>query len=728
MNIKLTRQLDVADCGAACLQMIAGYYGKQINLISIKEKIYVSKCGVSLLNVARGAEAIGLRTTKVKLSLSYLKKSKPLPCIIHINDEHFVVLYRIKINRFNHKVYYYIADPAYGKIKMNEEEFTSSWLVDKLGVALLLTPNQEELLKNDTAVDRLPQSSFKTLLKYFVSLKKYILQIAIGLLGTSLISFVLPFLTQVIVDEGIANKNVGFIFLILLAQIVLLFGQLIINFIRNWLLLHINVRISINIISDFLSKLMRIPIKFFDAKSQGDIIQRISDHSVIERFLTDGLLNSIFSIFNILIFSVILGIYGIDYLSIFWIGSAVSLFWIWIFNKKRKKVNYIRFQRSRESQDSMFEILNGMSEIKLNNNDLQRRWEWEKTQARLFKLNLLNLKLEQIQNISNTTLNQLKNTIIIFLAANAVINGNMSIGMMMSISYIIGALNSPVEQLSAFIQSMQDAKLSMERLTELQYVEDEYSLSNKTAKFIDNKINIEFKNMSFSYDGNILKPILNSLNMIIEEGKTVAFVGASGCGKTTLIKLLLGYYPPLSGEILINGKSIQEISLREWREKIGCVMQDGYIFSDSLLNNIIMKNQIDYERLNYALQISNCEEFVSNLPFGINTKIGPSGMNLSAGQKQRILIARAVYKNPDIIIFDEATSALDAKNESDISSKLQSFFSKRTAIIIAHRLSTIKNADIIYVLDKGRIVEAGKHNELITLKGHYFNLVQNQLV
>lgn len=728
MNIKLIRQLDVADCGAACLQMIAGYYGKQINLISIKEKIYVSKCGVSLLNVARGAEAIGFRTTKVKLSLSFLNKSKPLPCIIHINDEHFVVLYKIKINRFNHKAYYYIADPAYGKIKMSKEEFTSSWLVDKMGVALLLTPNQEELLKNDTTVDRTHQSSFKTLLNYFISFKKYIFQIAIGLLGASLISFVLPFLTQVIVDEGIANKNVGFIFLILLAQIVLLFGQLIINFIRNWLLLHINVRISINIISDFLSKLMRIPIKFFDAKSQGDIIQRISDHSVIERFLTDGLLNSIFSIFNILIFSVILGIYGIDYLSIFWIGSALSLFWIWIFNKKRKKVNYIRFQRSRESQDSMFEILNGMSEIKLNNNDLQRRWEWEKTQARLFKLNLLNLKLEQIQNISNTTLNQLKNTIIIFLAANAVINGNMSIGMMMSISYIIGALNSPVEQLSAFIQSMQDAKLSMERLTELQYVDDEYSTSNNSARLIDNKINIEFKNMTFSYDGNLLKPILNSLNMIIEEGKTVAFVGASGCGKTTLIKLLLGYYPPLSGEILINGKSIKEISLREWREKIGCVMQDGYIFSDSLLNNIIMKNQVDYERLNYALQISNCEEFVSNLPFGINTKIGPSGMNLSAGQKQRILIARAVYKNPDIIIFDEATSALDAKNESDISSKLQSFFSKRTAIIIAHRLSTVKNADIIYVLDKGRIVEAGKHNELIALKGHYFNLVQNQLV
>lgn len=728
MNIKLIRQLDVADCGAACLQMIAGYYGKQINLISIKEKIYVSKCGVSLLNVARGAEAIGFRTTKVKLSLSFLNKSKPLPCIIHINDEHFVVLYKIKINRFNHKAYYYIADPAYGKIKMSKEEFTSSWLVEKMGVALLLTPNQEELLKNDTTVDRTHLSSFKTLLNYFISFKKYIFQIAIGLLGASLISFVLPFLTQVIVDEGIANKNVGFIFLILLAQIVLLFGQLIINFIRNWLLLHINVRISINIISDFLSKLMRIPIKFFDAKSQGDIIQRISDHSVIERFLTDGLLNSIFSIFNILIFSVILGIYGIDYLSIFWTGSALSLFWIWIFNKKRKKVNYIRFQRSRESQDSMFEILNGMSEIKLNNNDLQRRWEWEKTQARLFKLNLLNLKLEQIQNISNTTLNQLKNTIIIFLAANAVINGNMSIGMMMSISYIIGALNSPVEQLSAFIQSMQDAKLSMERLTELQYVDDEYSTSNNSARLIDNKINIEFKNMSFSYDGNLQKTILNSLNMIIEEGKTVAFVGASGCGKTTLIKLLLGYYPPLSGEILINGKSIKEISLREWREKIGCVMQDGYIFSDSLLNNIIMKNQVDYERLNYALQISNCEEFVSNLPFGINTKIGPSGMNLSAGQKQRILIARAVYKNPDIIIFDEATSALDAKNESDISSKLQSFFSKRTAIIIAHRLSTVKNADIIYVLDKGRIVEAGKHNELIALKGHYFNLVQNQLV
>lgn len=725
MKIKLKRQLDVADCGAACLQMIAGYYGRKISLISIKDKIFVSRYGVSLLNVARGAESLGFHAINAKLSLDYLKKNKPFPCILHINDEHFVILHSITKKIFSKIYYYHLADPAYGLTKLDEGEFSRSWLVGGTGVAMILTPKEGKSIIVSESNE--PKYS-KALFKYFYSFKKYFFQLIVGLLGASLISFILPFLAQLIVDEGIASENIALIGVILVAQVILLFGQLVINFIRSWLLMHINVRISINIISDFLSKLMRIPIKFFDAKSQGDIIQRIYDHSVVEKFLTNGMLNTLFSILNIIVFSVILGIYGFTYLLLFWMGSLGSIMWIWAFNKKRKQINYIRFQRNRENQDSMFEILNGMTEIKLNNNDLQRRWEWEKTQARLFKLNLSNLKLEQIQNFGNFFINQLKNVIILFFAAKAVVDTSITIGMMMSISYIVGALNSPLEQLSGFIQSLQDAKLSMGRLMELQTVKDEYDSDTLIKDVnIDSKTDIVLENVTFSYEGSSTKLILDKLDFTIEGGKTTAIVGPSGCGKTTLIKLLLNYYQPLSGSILVNEVEVKNLPLREWRDKIGCVLQDGYIFTDTVLNNIIMKNEVDNEWLQYALKISNCEDFVYNLPFGINTKIGSSGLNLSAGQKQRILIARAVYKNPEIIIFDEATSALDTKNEAEISNKLQLFFKKRTAIIIAHRLSTVKNADIIYVINNGKVIEAGNHSTLVKRKGYYYSLIQNQL-
>lgn len=727
MSIKLTRQLDVADCGAACLKMLAEYYGRHISLMSIKDHIYVSKYGVSLYSIARGAETLGFKTISLKLSLDYLKDNRPLPCIIHVNNEHFVVLYKIKKSLLSGKVSYFIADPAYGKVKLSEDEFMESWLNDKYGVALIINPKDDGPLKKD-CFDNGELNSLRTMLGYFKPFKKYLYHIFIGLVGASLISFMLPFLNQLVVDTGISEKNLSFIVVVLIAQIVLLLGQLFINYVRNWIFMHINIRIGINIISDFLTKLMRIPIRFFDAKSQGDIIQRISDHSFIERFLTDGLLNTFFSVFSIVIFSITLAIYGIKYLLIFIAGSILSLIWIWMFNRKRKKINYIRFQRSRESQDSMFEILNGMTEIKLNNNDLQRRWEWEKRQAKLFKLNLLNLKLEQIQNIGNFTLNQLKNTIVVFFAAYSVIEGDMSIGMMMSITYIMGVLNSPIEQLSTFIQTLQDAQISMERLTELQLIPDEYNSScNNTNTILDDIINIKIDNLSFGYDGVPAHYVLNDISIDIKSGQTIAIVGASGCGKTTLIKILLGYYIPNEGTITINSYSIDNLPLREWRDSVGCVLQEGYIFSDSVLNNIVMRNEIEQERLNYALYVSNSKEFIDKLPFGLNTKIGPSGMNLSAGQKQRILIARAIYKNPKILIFDEATSALDTQNESQITEKLQDYMANKTAIIIAHRLSTVKNADKIYVLDKGRVVESGNHEDLVNLNGIYHNLIQSQL-
>ena len=725
MKIKLTKQLDETDCGAACLQMISDSYGHKESLISIKDKIYVSIYGVSMLNIARGEEAMGFKTLSVMASLKFIKQEKPFPCIIHVNSNHFVVLYDVKYNCITGKYTYYIADPAYGKVKMTEEEFSSEWLADdNMGIALLVSPRDEFEQMREKSRD---SSSIWMLLKYFKPFKRYYPTIFLGLLGASAITFILPFMMQLIVDEGVSNKDISIVAIILIAQVVILLGQLIMNYIRGLMLLHINVRIGISIISDFLMKLMRIPIRFFDAKSQSDVFQRINDHSVVEHFLTDNMLNAVFSLLNILVFSIFLCYYGIEYLAVFLIGGGISLFWTWTFNKKRKKINYIRFQRSRDCQDAIFEILNGMSEIKLNNNDLQRRWEWEKAQAKLFKLNLIDLKLGQFQRLGDFFFTQLKNAIIIFYAALAVIHGDITIGMMMSISFIIGSLNSPLEQLTLLIQTWQDAKLSMERLMELQSVNDEYTKTD-IQKGLNTNIDISIKDLCFSYDGSREKMLLKDICMDIRNGQSIAIVGASGCGKTTLIKLILGYYQPQTGCIKINNVNLEDISLRQWRDDVGCVLQDGYIFSDSVQNNITMQKDMDRDLLEYALKISNCDEFVRGLPFGLETKIGPSGMNLSAGQKQRILIARAVYKNPSIIIFDEATSSLDDKNEAEISSKLYDFFRHRTAIIIAHRLSTIKNVDRIYVMDKGTFVEIGTHKELVSKGGIYYNLIQNQLV
>lgn len=723
MRFKVDRQLDSSDCGAACLQMIARYHGKVYNLIFLKERIFVGKQGVSLLNIARGAESLGFRTLNVKLTIDFLKENKPVPCIIHINGNHFVVLYKISKNLFTKKIYYHVADPAHGLVQYTESEFVSAWINDNAGIALLLTPknNLEEGEQHET-------SSIRQLWKYFKPFKVYFFNLLIGLIGVSLISFILPFFTQSIVDKGIGGKDVRFIAAILIAQIMLLTGQLVINFIRSWVLLHVNVRVSINIISDFLSKLMRIPIKFFDGKSQGDIMQRIQDHRLIESFLTNGVLNTFFSLINVAIFSIVLGIYGLIYLVLFWVGSIISVLWTWGFNEKRKRINYIRFQRNRENQDSIFEILHGMEEIKLNNNDLQRKWEWQKIQIKLFRLNLSNLKLEQFQNVGNFFINQLKNTILIFFTSKAVIDGSITLGVMMSISYIIGLLNSPIEQLTEFIRTLQDTKLSMERLTELQFVEDEYKAKNQEIYVaINNQDDILIRELSFGYEGPVTKLVLKNLNIKFEGGKTTAIVGPSGCGKTTLMKLLLNYYQPHSGSIQIGDVPINQISVREWRDQIGSVMQNGYIFSDTVINNVTMRNEVDQEWLEYILSIANCDDFVYKLPFGLQTKIGSSGINLSTGQKQRLLIARALYKKPEIIIFDEATSALDTKNELEISNNLNKFFENKTAIIIAHRLSTVKNADNIIVMDQGRIIESGSHNELVRLKGFYFNLIENQL-
>ena len=531
---------------------------------------------------------------------------------------------------------------------------------------------------------------------------------------------------QAIVDMGVNGRSVSVVGIILIAQVIMSLAQMSMDYIRSLLLLHINVRIGMAIISDFLQKLMQIPIRFFDAKSQSDVLQRINDHSIIEDFLTDHLLNGVFSMVTFVIFTCALGIYNLEYLAIFMSFTILSIAWTWSYNKKRRKLNFLKFQRNRDTKESVIEILNGMEEIKLNNNELQRRWAWENSQAKLFNLNLMDLHYQQTQKSVEFFMTLAKNAIITYLVANDVINGYISLGGMMSITYIIGVLGTPIEQVNYLVKNWHDARLSMERLTELQHVDDEQIEGKKYLPIEDFSIHVD--DMSFSYNGSVERAQLKHLNITVNTGETVAIVGPSGCGKTTLMKLLLGYYKPTQGKILIGDKDINDVSLCQWRSYVGCVLQSGYIFSDTVKGNITMGNEINDDLLKKALEISNCEEFISALPFGIDTKIGLSGLNLSSGQKQRIMIARAIYKNPKVLMFDEATSALDSKNESDISSKLYDFVGGRTTVIIAHRLSTVKRADMIYVMNKGRIVERGRHEELLSKKGFYYELVQSQLV
>ncbi|MFI3297550.1 MAG: peptidase domain-containing ABC transporter [bacterium] len=726
--MKISRQLDSGDCGAACLKMIAHYYGKDLSLSYIKERINLSKYGVSMLNLARGAEAIGFRTVSAQTTLSTLKRVKPFPCIVHINNNHFVVLESIKKSLFGNKTIYKIADPGYGKVNVVEEEFLQSWLRDdKHGIIMTLSPN--ELDSIDDAASSVNENPMVYFSQYFKRYSKFYIILFLGLSGASLISFILPFLTQAIVDLGIMQNNTQVITMILGAQLLLLLGQLIINFNRNWLLTHVNVRISMNIISDFLSKLMHIPIKYFDTKSHGDIMQRINDHKVVERFLTSEFLSTVFSLINIVVFSTVLALYGLEYFFIFAIGSIASLLWIWRFNGKRKQLNYILFQRNKENQDSILEILKGIEDIKLNNNDLQRVWMWQEKYAKIFRINLKSLKLGQQQDIGSFTFNQIKSIVIIYFAALAVMSGDMSMGMMMSISYITGLLNGPIDQLSGLVQSLQDTKLSFERLQEFNTIESEYKIKDDTVTNNNlEEINITMDNVSFSYEGSSKKLVIRDFSYTFKSGTTTAIVGVSGCGKTTLMKLLLNYYTPDKGQIFVNDVDIKRVPMREWRENIASVLQNGYIFSDTVKNNVIMKEKDDDEWLRHVLTISNCDDFVYDLPWGMNTNIGGVGMNLSAGQKQRILIARAIYKKTNLLLFDEATSALDTKNESEITKNLHQLFKDKTAIVIAHRLSTVKNADSIIVMEKGQIVEHGSHEDLIKKRGKYYELVEQQLV
>ncbi|MCO6161374.1 peptidase domain-containing ABC transporter [Flavobacterium sp. NRK F7] len=721
-------QTESKDCGPTCLKIIAKFNGKVLNTQMLRELSETTREGSNLLTLSDAAEAIGFRSLGVKISLEKLQEA-PLPCILHWNKNHYVVLYKIKKNK------YYISDPAIGLIEYTEAEFLKFWIGNNAdetteeGIALLLEPTPkfyESELDLDKDEDGKTKFGFSLLSKYIYRYKAFVIQLAIGLLAGSLLQLIFPFLTQSVVDVGIQNQNIHFIYLVLLAQLFLFFGKTALELIRSWILLHLSTRINIALISDFFIKLMNLPISYFDVKMTGDIMQRINDHHRIERILTTSSLNVLFSMINMVLMGGILAYYNLGIFTVFFIGSLLYFLWVILFLKRREKLDYKRFSEVSQEQSKVIELINGMQEIKLHNAEKQKRWGWEYIQARLFRVSMKSLVLEQTQGIGSNFINELKNIIIIFLSALAVINDGLTLGEMMAITSIVGSLNGPVIQLIGFIRELQDAKISLARLSEIHEMKDEVEDENeKTREIPENDILI--KDLSFRYTGSDVN-VLEKLNLTIPAKKVTAIVGTSGSGKTTLMKLLLKFYEPQEGDVLINKTSLKSISQKAWRNHIGSVMQEGYIFSDTIANNIAVGvDIIDKERLQYAADVANIKEFIDDYPLRYNTKIGAEGVGMSTGQKQRLLIARAVYKNPEMLFFDEATSALDANNEKEIMEKLDVFFKDKTVLVIAHRLSTVMNADKIVVLEKGKIIETGTHTELVALKGSYFKLVKNQL-
>ncbi len=725
------RQHDAMQCGITCLKMVCKYYGREYSLDELSKLCSTSRAGVTLLGINEAASELGFRTFCGKPTIEQLTEA-PLPAILHWNQNHFVVLYKVKKLR-NGRHRYYIADPGRDLLCYTDEEMQDYWAVVKTlgdydrGVALFLQP-MPQFYENNRQ-EKSEKRSFGFLLGYLKQYRRYFGQIILGLLLGSIIQLIFPFLTQAIVDVGINYRDINFIYLILLAQLMLTISRTAVDFIRRWILLHISMRINISLISDFFIKLLQLPMSFFDTKLTGDIMQRMTDHRRIESFLTGQTLSILFSIINFIVFGIVLLCYNTSIFAVFVLCSLIYAMWIILFLRKRKQLDYLYFEKQAANNNKTLQFITGMQEIKLQDCEQRRRWEWEDAQADLFDANMKSLKLQQTQEAGSIFINETKNIIITVLAATAVINNEMTLGMMLAVQYIIGQLNAPVEQLLNFIYSMQDVSISLERINEIHEKPNEASIAGALTSFDHpSGCDIKLNDVVFRYDKHLEPNIIDHVTTVLPRGKVTAIVGTSGSGKTTLIKLLLGYYPLLQGQIMIGSHPINDYNLKWWRRQCGVVMQDGFIFSESIARNIAVDDgEIDRKRLLHAARIANIEDYIENLPLKYNTIIGQDGIGLSQGQKQRILIARAVYKDPPYIFLDEATNALDANNERAIVENLARFYHGKTVVVVAHRLSTVRHADNIIVLEQGKIVESGQHEDLITAKGAYYHLVKNQL-
>ena len=712
------KQHDSMQCGITCLQMICKYNGKEYSLESLSRYCFATTEGVSMLGISEAANKLGLHTICGRITMEQLPQA-PLPCILHWSQNHFVILYKIK-----NKKKFYIADPGKGLLTYAEKEFKDHWIStqskgEEKGIAMFIQPTPAFYELSGETTNR--KRSFKFLFGYIKQYRRYFGQIILGALVGCVLQLIFPFLTQAIVDIGITHQNLGIIYLILLGQLILTISRTSVDFIRRWILLHISMRINISLVSDFFIKLLKLPMSFFDTKL-------MSDHNRVEKFLTTQMLNVTFSLLSFIVFGCVLLGYNTFIFLIFLIGSILYGIWIAIFLKRRKLLDYELFEKQAMNNNKTYQFITSMQEIKLQNCEQRRRWEWEDVQADLFQVNMKSLKLQQTQEAGSIFINEVKNIIITVLAATAVIHGQMTLGMMLAVQYIIGQLNAPVEQLMNFLYSLQDVKISLEHINEIHEMENEENNKDALSAFHDRDKSLSFKNADFKYDPHNPNKTLDGISITIPEGKVTAIVGTSGSGKTTMIKLLLGYYPLLAGEITIGSTDLQKYNLKWWRKHCGVVMQDGVIFSESIARNIAVDDgEIDKECLLQAARIACIDSYIQTLPLKYNTLIGQDGIGLSQGQKQRILIARAVYKNPDYIFLDEATNALDANNERAIVENLMEFYKGKTVVIVAHRLSTVKNADQLIVIERGKIIETGTHTALIDRQGAYYHLVKNQL-
>ncbi|NCA75976.1 MAG: peptidase domain-containing ABC transporter [Alphaproteobacteria bacterium] len=723
MKFNFFYQLDARDCGPACLRMVSYFYGNKISFDTLRERCFITKTGVSLLGISEAAESIGFRSTGLKISFDLLKKEASFPCIVYWEKHHFIVLLKIKKSKV------IVADPSLGIINYSYEEFLKGFSIaqdgEETGIVLLLEPGSDFYTNIETDQKA---TTFSYLIKYLKQHKGFVMQLFLGMLLGLILQMIFPFLTQAIVDKGIGNSDVSFIIIILIAQLILNVSRTIIDFIRNWIILHLSTRINISLLSDFLSKLMKLPIGFFESKRLGDLVQRMGDHQRIQVFITGSTINVIFSLLSLLILGIVLLIYDYRIFGIYFLGSTLYFLWIRLFMPQRREIDYKRFGQMTEQQNNIYQTITGMQDIKLNNCEQNKRWKWEYIQARLYKLNIKSLNISQYQQTGALLFSESKNIIIIFFSAYLVIKGEITLGVMMSIQFIIGQLNSPIDQLVNFFQSAQDAKISMERISEVIMKDDEECSTSFKMNELPKTKSIIIRDLSFRYSSQT-PIVLKDINFTIPQGKVTAIVGESGGGKTTLMKLILGFYPCTKGGIYIGETSLSDINIRTWRNNCGTVLQDSFIFSDTIEENITISSQFyNKERLYGAIKIANLNNFIESQPLGLNTRIGMEGCGISEGQKQRILIARAVYKNPDFLFFDEATNSLDTRNENIIMSNFTRFFAKKTVLIIAHRLSTIRKADQIVVLKNGSMVEIGSHEELLTNKSYYFELVQGQLM
>jgi ATP-binding cassette subfamily B protein len=722
------QQLDRMDCGPACLRMVARFYGQYYSLEELRGKSYAGRQGTSLLNLSQAAEELGFLSGAVTIDWNTLQQDVALPCIVLWKDQHFVVVHRITTR------YVYVADPAIGKIRYRKKEFLAGWKGEDRGsgVALLLEPTGKFDESSSTISPK--NAAWRVLISFLKPYRRYLGQLFLGIVAIGVVQAAFPFLTQALFDEGIAQSNLHFVYIILIAQLILFTSQTVGEVIRSYLLLYIGNRVSISLLTSFLQKLMQLPQPFFEKKNLGDLFQRITDNERIEEFLTAQSLSVLLSLFSVVLFGLILAYYHLTIFLVFVVGSTLYLGWVLLLGKRRRVLEYKRFKVSAQQHSQLQDLLYGMPEIQLNGSQQRRRWQWEATRIKQHQVAIKALSIDELQTRGGTFIHELKNMGITILAAILVIQGQMSIGMVVAVHYIIGQLNVPLLNLIDFFQSAQDAQISLSRLLEIHNMDNNPAQAeieiNSSASDVLGCADIRLADVSFHYEGPNSPAVLQEVNATIPYGKVTAIVGSSGSGKTTLLKLLLKSYQPTEGTIYLDDQSLERWPSSQWRSKCGAVMQDGYIFDDTILRNITesdSRRPLDKERLTHAVKIAQLEQFISSLPKGYSTPIGQNGMGLSGGQRQRLLIARAVYKDPDYLFFDEATSGLDAENERFIVNNLENFYQDRTVVIIAHRLSTVKHADQILVLHQGRVVEQGTHRELTDLRGRYYSLVKNQL-